>query len=123
MKKQGQVTGAVPPRTPEQRRRFPRHNLDVRIQVSVFREGQSIVLWGRTSEIGVDGVGATLTGQVTPGEVVTIELSLPVHPHLVKVRGIVRYTQGLHCGFEFLAVNAEQRRSLYRVCEMLDRAL
>lgn len=123
MKKQGHAAAVEPDPAFRRRRRFPRHHLDVRIQVSVFRDGQTVALWGRTSEIGVDGVGATLTGELTAGEVVSIELPVPVSPHLIKVRGIVRYTQGLRCGFEFLTVTEEQRNLLQRVCGMLDRTL
>lgn len=107
----------------EQKRRYPRHNLDTRVQVSVFREGHTIVLWGRTSEIGVDGIGATLTGELTLGEVVSVELPVSVPPYLLKLRAIVRYTQGLHCGFEFLAVTQQQRNTLERICEIANRTV
>lgn len=100
-------------------RRFPRHRMDVHIQVATFRDGDTITLWGRTSELGQDGVGATLTGELAPGEVVSMEFPIPISPHLVKIRAIVRYRQGLHCGFEFLIMTDEQRQTLARICEML----
>jgi hypothetical protein len=58
-----------------------------------------------------------------PGEVVSIEFPIPVAPYVLKVRGIVRYSQGLHCGFEFLALADAQRDALMRVCGMLERVL
>ena len=100
-------------------RRYARHQLDVRIQASVFREGTTTSLWGRTSELGQDGVGATLTGELMPGEVVSMEFPVPVAPFLIKLRAIVRYSDGLHCGFEFLKLSEDQRRTLSRVCEVL----
>jgi PilZ domain-containing protein len=100
-------------------RRYVRHRLDVRVQASVFREGITTTLWGRTSELGQDGLGATLTGELKVGEVVTMEFPVPVAPFLIHVRAIVRYCYGLHCGFEFLRVTEEQRRTLSRVCEVL----
>jgi hypothetical protein len=118
---QAAAAKAAPAR--EQQRRFSRHSLDARIQVSVFREGKTTVLWGRTSEIGADGIGATLTGELTSGEVVSVELPVSLAPYLVKVRAIVRYTRGLHCGLEFLALTKEQRTTVDRVCEMLNRTL
>jgi hypothetical protein len=93
--------------------------MDVRIQASVFRDGVTTTLWGRTSELGQDGVGATLTGELKAGEVVSMEFPVPVAPFLIKLRAIVRYTDGLRCGFEFLKVNEEQRQTLSRVCEVL----
>jgi hypothetical protein len=101
-------------------RRFPRHRLDVRIDGTVFRDGKTITLWGRTSELGPDGVGATLTEALLVGEVVSLEFPVPVPPHMIKMRAIVRYCRGLHCGFEFLAISNEQKQTLVRVCEVLE---
>lgn len=104
-------------------RRYARHRMDVRIQASVFRDGVTTTLWGRTSELGRDGVGATLTGELKPGEVVSMEFPVPVAPFLIKLRAIVRYTDGLRCGFEFLKVSEEQRKTLSRVCELLNHGI
>jgi len=67
----------------------------------------------------MDGIGATLTGELEPGEVVSMELSLPLSPIPLKMRAIVRYRQGLRHGFEFLTLTAEQRTVVERVCDML----
>lgn len=103
-------------------RRFPRWRLDVRIQVSVFREGVTAELWGRTNELGADGVGATLSGELAVGEVVAMEFPIPVAPYVMKVRAIVRYSHGLRCGFEFLVVTSEQKVTLRRTCEVLSNS-
>ena len=67
-------------------RRFPRHKLDVRVSVSVFRAGENLSFWGRSSELGEDGIGATLTGELEPGEVV--EEAAPVAVRVLAV-GVV----------------------------------
>lgn len=100
-------------------RRFSRYRFDVRIQVSIFREGQSITLWGRTSELGQDGIGATLSGELKTGEVVSLEFPIPFAPHLMKLRAVVRYSDGLRCGFEFLVVTNEQKLAMRQVCVAL----
>ena len=100
-------------------RRFPRHALDVRVSVHAFRCGESLSFWGRSSEIGEDGVGATLTGELEPGEVVSMELSLPMTPFPIKFRALVRYRDGLRHGFEFLTISAAQRDEIRRVCDPL----
>lgn len=100
-------------------RRFDRHAADFRISVQVFRKGQALSLWGRSTELGGDGVGATLTEEIEPGEVVTMEFALPVTAFPMKVRALVRYRSGLHHGFEFLAMSTQQRDMLQRVCEIL----
>jgi PilZ domain len=88
----------------------------------VFREGLTTTCWGRTSELGQDGIGATLTGELHAGEVVSLEFPVPVAPHLMKLRGVVRYSLGLRCGFQFLVVTEEQRMILRQVCAGLAKA-
>jgi len=100
-------------------RRFPRFMLDVRLQVRMFQEGEFRACWGRSVEIGQDGIGATLTGNLQTGEIVTLEIPLPLTPYPIKVRAIVRYRQGLRYGFEFLTMNEAQRDTILRVCQYL----
>ena len=95
-------------------RRFSRRALDVHLSVHVFRAGENISFWGRSSEIGEDGIGATLTGELEPGEVVSMELSLPMAPFPIKFRALVRYRDGLRHGFEFLALSKAQRDEIRR---------
>jgi hypothetical protein len=91
----------------------------MRISVQIFRSGETKSLWGRSNELGEDGVGGTLTGELEAGEVVSMELSLPLAAYPLKLRALVRYRDGLRHGFEFLAINEQQRDVLQRVCEML----
>lgn len=100
-------------------RRYPRFTLDVRLQVKMFQDGEFRSCWGRSTEIGQDGIGATLTGSLATGEIVTLEIPLPLTPYPIKVRAIVRFCQGLRYGFEFLTMNETQRDTVRRVCEYL----
>ena len=100
-------------------RRFPRFVIDVRMQVKMFQAGEFRTCWGRSTEMGQDGIGATLTGSLEPGEIVTLEIPLPLTPYPIKVRAIVRYRQGLRYGFEFLTLNDNQRDTIKRVCQYL----
>ncbi len=105
--------------TAQSARRYPRYPVDARLAVHVFRGGQTTSLWGRSNELGEDGVGGTLTGPVEPGEVVSMELTVPLAIQPIKLRALVRYRSGLRHGFEFLAVTGPQRDLLRRVCDML----
>jgi len=118
------MTGAAPhaKRDAANTRRFRRYPLDVRVAINIFREGKILDYWGRSTELGLDGLGATLTGELDPGEVVSMEFPLPLSAYPLKLRALVRFRQGLHYGFEFLAVTPEQREMLQRVCEMLGSA-
>jgi hypothetical protein len=104
-------------------RRFPRYLLDTRLSVHVFRAEARVSLWGRSNELGEDGIGATLTGTLETGEVVAMELSLPLGAYPIKFRALVRYRDGLRHGFEFLALTTRQRSEIRRACEMLAAAL
>ena len=106
------------PSDPARNRRFPRYPLDVRVSAKVFRHEAPIELWGRSIEFGQDGIGITLTGELEPGEVATLELALPGGAPL-KLRGLVRYRDGLRHGFEFLARNQIQQDAIRRTCELL----
>lgn len=110
---------STPRPKPKYTRRFPRFSIDVRLQVKMFQAGEFRTCWGRSTEMGQDGIGATLTGSLEPGEIVTLDIPLPLTPYPIKVRAIVRYRQGLRYGFEFLTLNDSQRETIRRVCEYL----
>src|SRR5436305_791595 len=104
-------------------RRFPRYQLDGRMLVHIFREGVNSTIWGRSTMLGNEGVGATLTGDLELGEVVGIEFSVPLCAQAVKLRAIVRYRNGFQYGFEFLAVDTQQREAIQRACDILPHTL
>jgi hypothetical protein len=104
---------------PSKRRRYTRYALDVRVSAKVFRTGELVELWGRSIELGQDGIGVTLTGQLEPGEVATLELTLPASNTPLKLRALVRYRDGLRHGFEFLARDSIQEDLIRRTCELL----
>src|ERR1700687_2563063 len=100
-------------------RRFPRFTIDMRLQVKMFQAGEFRTCWGRSTEMGQDGIGATLAGSLEPGEIVTLDNPLPLSPSPLKVRGTVRYRQCLRYGFEVLALNDSQQDPIQRVCQYL----
>jgi hypothetical protein len=106
----------------ERKRRYARHRFDVRVEVSVFRDGKTVSYWGRTNEIGRDGIGATLTGTLEAGEVVSLDFPVPIPPNSISLRAIVRYSQGLRCGFEFLVLTETQKLILSQLAVMLANA-
>jgi hypothetical protein len=117
----GKKSAPSQPATPTgaRQRRFPRFAIDARMQVRMFQGGEFRTCWGRSTELGQDGIGATLTGDLETGEIVSLEIPLPLTPYPLKLRAIVRYRQGLRYGFEFLTLTSEQRDILRRVCEVL----
>jgi hypothetical protein len=117
--KKAKTTDLLGMKGPTYTRRYPRFGIDLRMQVKMFQAGEFRSCWGRSTELGQDGIGATLTGSLESGEIVTLEIPLPLSAYPLKVRAIVRYSQGLHYGFEFLTLNDMQRDTIRRVCQML----
>lgn len=103
-----------------QERRFRRYSVDMRVQVQVFRDGALSSAWGRSSEMGEDGMSGTLTGELEPGEVVSIEFTLPHSREPMKVRAVVRHRTGYRYGFEFLTVTDAQREQMRRTFQDMD---
>lgn len=110
---------AEPAKTYSFTRRYPRYAFDVRLKARMLQNDQYESCWGRSTELGLDGIGATLTGELQIGEIVTLEIPLPLSTSALKVRAIVRFRRGLRYGFEFLAVSESQRSMIRRVCDLL----
>ena len=113
------MDNSAPKRDSRCKRRYPRYSLDVRMLVHIFRAGVTTTIWGRSTMIGKEGIGGTLTGDLEMSEVVGLEFTVPLFQHPVKLRAIVRYKNGFQYGFEFLAVDAMQKQALERACEIL----
>ncbi|HEX6503615.1 MAG TPA: PilZ domain-containing protein [Terriglobales bacterium] len=118
------MSGAAPgKKSSRSMRQFPRFQLDVRMHVHLFRNGSSTTVWGRSTSMGQEGIGATLTGEMEIGEVVGLEFNVPLSPHPLKLRAIVRYKNGFQYGFEFLAVDGTQRQAIQRALDILPAVL
>jgi PilZ domain len=103
---------AEPAAGQQKERRFPRFNVDMRVQAQVFRAGSLSTAWGRSWEMGEDGMSGTLTGEMEPGDVVSLEFTLPHSREPMKVRAVVRHRTGYRYGFEFLTVTDAQREQM-----------
>lgn len=116
-------TEGVPgPNAPASRetRRYPRYGLNMRVAVQAFRDGKTEAMWGRCNEIGQDGMSATLTGELQPGEVATLEFTLPATVVATRLRAVVRYRSGFRHGFEFLTLADGQREAIQRALEIAE---
>jgi PilZ domain-containing protein len=114
--------GVSGPKAPASReaRRYPRYNMNIRVAVQVFRDGVVDSLWGRSNEVGQDGMSATLNGELQPGEVASLEFTLPATVSPTKLRAVVRYRSGFRHGFEFLTLTEGQREAIQRALEMAE---
>jgi TonB family protein len=94
------------------RRVFPRHPINVPLDVIALRSGVPETLPGRCTDISEAGVGAVVAGEMKTGQQVAIELRLPDVGVPVRARALVRYQSRLHCGLEFIGLSVNQREMI-----------
>jgi TonB family protein len=92
-----------------QRRRGVRYRVQTPLDVTVLRSGIPDTLPGRSVNLGEGGVAAVLAGELSPGEAVGVEISLPLVKGLLRTRALVRHQNKLRSGLEFVGLSAEQR--------------
>lgn len=91
------------------RRRAPRFEVQVPVDVTVLRSGVPDTLPGRALNLCERGMAAIVAGELFPGESIGIEMRLPAHADALRTRATVRYQDKLRCGLEFVALLTEQR--------------
>jgi TonB family protein len=94
------------------RRRSARFHLNAPVDVTVLRSGIPQALPGRCLNLGERGVAGVIAGELVPGEIVGVELRLPVSSDSVRTRARVCYQDKLRCGLEFLGLSAQQRAAI-----------
>lgn len=94
------------------RRRVPRFEVQAPLDVTVLRAGVSDTVPGRSLNVCERGIGAVLAGEVAAGEVVGVEVRLPLAADPLRLRALVRYHEKLRCGLEFLGLTTEQRGAI-----------
>jgi TonB family protein len=91
---------------------FPRHPINVTLDLIALRSGVPDNLPGRCTDISEAGVGAVVAGELAAGLQVAVELRLPNVGVPVRARALVRYQSRLRCGFEFVGLSVEQREMI-----------
>ena len=104
---------------PEQRR-SPRFPFDSLVCVTAFRLSAETRVWGRSTDLCLEGIGVTVTGELTPGELVAMQIPLPSTKPM-NVSASVRYCNQAHCGFEFVLVRNQQHEAIEAACEKLKK--
>ncbi len=95
-----------------QRRRGSRYTLQVPLDVTVLRWGIPDTVPGRSLNLSPDGAAAILAAELSPGEKVAVEIRLPQSEGPLRTRALVRHHDKLRCGFEFVGLSEEQRRTI-----------
>jgi TonB family protein len=91
---------------------FPRHPINVTLDLIALRSGVPESLPGRCTDISEAGVGTVVAGELARGEQVAVELRLPSVGVPVRASALVRYQSRLRCGLEFVGLSEEQREMI-----------
>jgi TonB family protein len=91
---------------------FPRHPINVPLDLIALRSGVPENLPGRCTDLSEAGVGAVVAGELAAGQQVAVELRLPNVGVPVRARALVRYQSRLRCGLEFVGLSVEQREMI-----------
>jgi TonB family protein len=96
---------------PSRRRRL-RYRVQAPLDVTVLRSGIPDTLPGRSVNLGEDGVGAVLAGELMPGEAVGVEIRLSPAADVLRTRALVRHHDKLRYGMEFVGLSLDQQAEI-----------
>jgi PilZ domain len=100
-------------------RRYARYRTEIPIIVKVLGKEEYLRIHGRCFEIAEAGLGAVITSELSAGEMVTLEFSIPDVPQAFVIRSVVRHRMGFLHGFEFIAALPEQSKLIQAFCRKL----
>jgi TonB family protein len=82
------------------------------VDVTVLRSGIPQAVPGRCLNLGERGVAGVIAAELVLGEIVGVELCLPLSSDSLRTRARVCYQDELRCGLEFLGLSAQQRAAI-----------
>src|SRR5690242_1782274 len=110
--------------TPEQRR-SPRFKTNIQTVATLIRGRDIVSFRARCDTISEGGVGARGRGlqSLAVGDLVALELYIPVLTHALLVNSVVRYIHGRRdagrCGLQFQSLTEEQHDLIKGYCSLL----
>jgi c-di-GMP-binding flagellar brake protein YcgR len=103
---------------PSERRRFARFKADVPAIASIFGDREIVSIRTRCRSISEGGVDAPGLQSLALGELVTLELNLPVSTQPIRVDTMVMRRGTDRCGLEFTLLSNYQRNLIKRYCHL-----
>jgi TonB family protein len=94
------------------RRRLPRYQMRVPLDVIMLRAGVSDTLPGRSMNLSEQGIAAVLAGELLPGDHVAVEVRLSATAEPLCAQALVRHHDHLRCGMEFVGLSPEQQAAI-----------
>ena len=82
-------------------RQLSRYSLDTPI---VLTTATNTIFRGWCNDVSEGGMCATISAPLKAGEVIALEFQLPSLEEPLRIRGVVRHSDGFRHGFEFFAI-------------------
>jgi hypothetical protein len=112
-------SGPQIPKEPGCRRRFPRYRADLKLTVLVLGQDGHFEINGLCNQIAEGGLGAIISSELSVGEMVNLQLSIPIELQPILLRAVVRWRNRLQHGFEFFGISLQQRALIRDYCKDL----
>jgi hypothetical protein len=78
-----------------------------------------VQLSGLCNQIGEGGLGAIIGSELTIGEIVNLQLSVPAEEQPISLRAVVRWRERLQHGFEFFGAFSQECERVREYCQAL----
>jgi PilZ domain len=101
-------------------RHYARYRTELPVIVKILEKHGYMRIHGRCFELAQAGMGAVITSELAPGEMVTLEFSIPDVAQGFVIRAVVRHRMGFLHGFEFVGLLPEQRDHIEAFCRTLE---
>ena len=96
-------------------RRWPRHRVDVPVQLVTHGPTNVVVVQGRGSELNCGGMAVSGRVELAIGAQVAVEFTTPYSGQPVRIRCFVRNRQRYTYGLEFITENDSDYESVAQV--------
>lgn len=106
----------------EYQRRTPRYKLDLRAKVIYRRNGLNQSALARGQDVSEGGMSMFVPIDFLKDDALEVEFTLPQSRLPLRVRAVVRNSDGHRYGLEFLDLSDAQRQEITRMCEAMVRA-
>jgi len=100
--------------TGSRRRRWSRHEIDLRVRMIFEQNQKQEYCHGRMVDICEGGIGLVVLCELALGQITQLEFTLPGTATPFRIRAIVRAKSGFRHGFEFLSLGLTQRQEIIR---------
>jgi len=98
-------------------RRWTRHNIDVRLKVSLESGGRRDPAFGRGSSLSEGGMGAYIPCVLEIGSTLQLEMTFPYTSSEVTLKAVVKTCEGFRYGLEFVNVPEHVRVEIMKNCD------